>query len=253
MATPATTILVHFRNHVVPNEAESKAAGRPVYKDVEVCDIVFAANSKTKACFPAHEAEPNATRESILRGGQPVTYAMLYKDQYQAFKNGEVQTMGGTPLNELPFLTEAKRRELRALNIHNAEALSQLDGQPLKRLGMGGRELKNQAQAYLDRAAGSADVTALAASVASLQEQLNEERALRKEMMDAAIVQKVGPAPVEPPSLNDRHQMQDQPDTDYDRWSDESLKEHIKSVTGQRPMGNPKHETLVNAVRELGQ
>jgi hypothetical protein len=78
---------------------------------------------------------------------------------------------------------EGKRRELKALGVNTVEQLASLDGTPLKQLGMGGREMKNQAQAYLDNAAGSADVTNLAAQVAALTQQLSEERHLREEYM----------------------------------------------------------------------
>ena len=45
----------------------------------------------------------------------------------------------------LPFLTEASRAELRALNIYTVEALAAIDGQELKNLGHGGRDMKNKA------------------------------------------------------------------------------------------------------------
>jgi hypothetical protein len=163
MSANSNLVTVIFRNHVLPDEQASLKAGRPIFSDMEVCDIYFAANRQTKATFPAHDAEPNATREAAKEGKGVVTYAMLYNEQYKAFKNGEAQPLSGTPLSEAPFLTEAKRRELKALNVHTVEALAGLDGTPLKQIGMGGRELKNKAQAYLDAAAGSADVTHLAA------------------------------------------------------------------------------------------
>lgn len=258
---------VSFRSHVQPDEQASKKAGRPIFTEIEVCDISFPANRQTRATFPAHDAEPNATRESSAAGGGVVTYAQLYNAQYLAYKSGVAQPIGGTPLSEAPFLTEAKRRELKALNLHTVEALASLDGMPLKQLGMGGRELKNQAQAYMDNAAGSADVTSLAAQVALLTEQLNEERKLREEFTNAALAKreriKAGeeseeladeededePAaedeqeeaePVEPPSAEE-----------IDGWDDEDLKGYIARETGSRPKGNPSHATLLAAAKEL--
>jgi hypothetical protein len=69
MSANANTVNAVFRNHVVADEQASKAAGRPIFTDMEVCDLSFPANTKTKATFPAHEAEPNATRESVAAGG----------------------------------------------------------------------------------------------------------------------------------------------------------------------------------------
>lgn len=238
MSANSNLITVVFRNHTIPNEAASRAAGRPIFTDLEVCDIFFAANTKTKATFPAHDLEPNATREAAERGEGHVTYAMLYNEQYKAFKNGEVQSMAGTPLSEAPFLTEGKRRELKALNVHTVEALAALGGNALKQIGMSGLDLKTKAQAYLDNAAGSADMTAMAGEIAALRAQLDEERSLREEFTQA---RQPAPAPVVDPV-----------DTvDFDAMSDEDLKVYIAEQTGSRPKGNPNHDTLVAAAKEL--
>lgn len=167
-ATNENLVTVIFENHPVLNDGESLRKGRAIYDDVEVCVIRFAGDSKKVAVFPAMEAEPNETRLK----GHVVTYADHYNTQYMQYKNGQQQTVSGTPLAEAPFLTEGKRRELRALNIHSVEALAALDGAPLKMLGMGGREWKNQAVAFLAAAAGSADFTGMAAEIERLKERL---------------------------------------------------------------------------------
>jgi len=249
-----TTVV--FRIHTMPDATASQKAGRPIFSDMEVCDIAFAGNTKTRATFPAHEAEPNATRESVKDGGGVVTYAMLYNEQYRAFKAGAAQPTSGTPLSEAPFLAEAKRRELKALNIHTVEALAGLDGNPLKQLGMGGRDLKNQAQAYLDNAAGSADVTALAAQNASLLEQMADLRDQLAQMSGRNTpVNQVGAlqSGSQPEEAADKPEGETDPDasTDFDTWDDDKLKDYIAGHTGSRPRGNPSHNTLVAAAAEL--
>jgi len=247
-----TTIV--FRVHTTHDITASQKAGRPIFADVEVCDIVFAGNTKTKATFPAHETEPNATRESIKAGGGVVTYAMLYNDQYRAFKAGYAQPTSGTPLAEAPFLAEAKRRELKALNIHTVEALAGLDGNPLKQLGMGGRELKNQAQAYLDAAAGSADVTSLAAENSTLRQQMEDMRAQMADLIayNKGVTGGVTGHPADPnvPKTELEREVAEA-STDFELWDDDKLKDYIAEHTGSRPRGNPSHNTLVAAAAEL--
>ncbi|BAB48034.1 hypothetical protein [Mesorhizobium japonicum] len=258
---------VVFRTHTQPDEAASKKAGRPIFTDIEVCDITFPANRQTRATFPAHDAEPNATRESMANGGGVMTYAQVYNAQYLAYKSGVAQPMGGTPLSEAPFLTESKRRELKALNVHTVEALASLDGMPLKQLGMGGRELKNQAVAYIDNAAGSADVTNLAAQVAILTQQLAEERRMREEFTNAALARreriKAGEEieDDEQPEDDEPAELEPEPDdfepvlpptfAEIDAMDDEALKVYIAKETGSRPRGNPNRDTLVAAAKEL--
>lgn len=164
------------------NEAKSKLANRPVYDDIEVCEIYLAANKYTQPVFPAHEVWK--THKSVDANGfevvEDITYAMRFAKQYMEFKSGGPQGITGTPLAELPFLTAGKRLELKALNIHTAEALAALDGSNLKMLGMNGRELKNSAAAYLETAAKTAPLTAMKdelasrdATIAKMQEQID--------------------------------------------------------------------------------
>lgn len=172
LATENLTVAI-FRTHSTKNESKSQTAGRPIYDDIEVCELRFAANKQTVGVFPAHEIfkwhDDHETGERT-----PLTYALAYPDQYRKFKAGEAQVASGTPLGELPFLTQGKRLELKALNIHTAEALAALDGNSLRMLGQGGRNLKEQAQAYLDAAAGSADVTRQAEIISELRARIEQ-------------------------------------------------------------------------------
>lgn len=232
MADNSNLMVPRFFVHTVLNEGKSKEAGRPIYDEMEACEIRFAANKQTVAVFPAHEVWSIVETPDGMR--EPQTYAMRFSEQYRKFKAGEAQVMSGTPLEELPFLTASKRLELKALSIFTAETLAALDGQPLKQLGMQGRELKNQAQAYLDKAAGSADVTKLAAANESLKDQV---KVLQEQVR---AIQSGATANVEPV-----------PESAFDGWDDADIKEYIKSETGAAPRGNPSHETLVKMADEV--
>lgn len=237
MTDNAALIVPRFKVHTSINESASRAAGRPIYDEMEVCEIHLAANKQTVGVYPAHEVWKTVETPDGMR--EPQTYAMRFPDIYKKFKDGAAQSMSGTPVEELTFLTASKRLELKALNVYTAEALASLDGAALKRLGMGGRELKNQAQAYLDNAAGSADFTKLAAENESLREQMRELQQSFAQMQGKAV-----PVPVEP----------DEPEvapSQFANWSDSDIKEWIKLKTGKAPQGNPSHETLVRSADEL--
>lgn len=217
-------LVATFKNHALLNEAESRKAGRPIYRDMEICEIRTAGDRNSVKVFPAHEI----SHHDEDNNNEPVTYAMRFPEQYSRFKAGAAQSQSGTPLEELPFLSQAKRLELKALNVHTAEALASLDGNPLKALGIGGRELKNQAQAYLDTANKSADSTRLAAENESLRQQLED---LRREKAQQAA----------------------KPTSAFDGMEDEELKSFIAEKAGQRPRGQPSHATLVRMAEELSQ
>src|SRR5262249_27246542 len=152
--------------------------------------------------------------------------------QYKRFKNQEAQVMNGTPVDELPFLKQHQRFELKALGIFTAETLASLDGQPLKQLGMDGRSLKTQAEAYLKRAADTASVSELA----------NENAALRAQLAALNAV------PAAAPTAEGGTDTSGSPFADMDV---EALKEWIKDATGERPRGNPSHATLVKMADEI--
>lgn len=182
-----------FYTQPVEDVHETRKQGRPIFKDAEFVEVRFAGDKQRVHVAPAHEAFKRDKHTN-----EPITYAMEYAPLYQKFKEGLVQDGGGTPLDELTFLTAAKRSELRALNIKNAEALAALDGEPLKRLGMGGRELKNQAAAYLEKASGSAVEARLAAENETLKTQMEAMQAQIAELM-AGGKGATAPAPAETP------------------------------------------------------
>lgn len=226
MAQAQPAVVAVFKTIAQKDEKASKEAGRPIYKDLEVCEYRYPGNRLNVPVFPAHSFAGWRTDE---HGNQEqVTYAMKHAEQYRRFKEGLTQVQEGTPLSELPFLSQSKRLELKALSILTAEQLAALDGQNLKALGPGGRELKNQAQAYIDNANGSAEVTRLAADNAALKLQIEEMRAEMAAM----------------------HRPAEKPADSLDAMDDEALKEVIKEKTGARPRGNPSHETLVRMAQE---
>lgn len=239
MAAPQNENLIfaRFFNHTIPDEGASKKAGCPKYKDIECIEMRYAGNKQTVHVAPAHEV---FKRDRNFSTGEvtEVTYALAYNDQYKKFKAGEAQDASGTPLAELPFLTQAKRLELKALNIHTAEALAMIDGPNLKMLGMGGRELKNQAQAYLDNAKGSVDVVNMAAQIATLQAELAALKGQSATEDPAAETDPANPnaSPFASPFAD---------------WAAEDLKNWIAEQSGERPKGNPGHATLVKRADEI--
>lgn len=206
-------VVPFFKTVAQQDMTASKKAGRPIFKDVEVVEVRIAGDRNFAPVFPAHAMWRRVN-------GEEVTYAQRFADAYERFAAGKEQVADGTPLSELPFLTEAKRAELRALKVYTAEALASLDGKNLTNLGGQGREMKNQAIAYLEKSTGTAGATALAAEVEALRAELAAVRA----------------GEVEPAPADDEK---------------EALKARIADLTGSRPRGNPSVETLREMLEEM--
>ena len=217
---PDAALVATFRNHAVRNEAKSVAEGRPIYDDIEVVEIRMPGNRTGAPIFPAHAVSHWVTDP---RTGEQtkITYAERFRHQYQQFKAVQQQTKTGTPLDHAPFLTEARRSELRALNVYTVEQLALVDGAELKNLGTGGREMKNRAQEYIEESKTRAPNLQMQAEL----EALRARNALLEEDNEA-MKKRSG-------------------DGQFEDMTDEQIRSYIQSNTGHAPQGNLARKTLL--------
>lgn len=155
--------------------------GRPIYRDVEMVEVLIPGDRNFRPAFPAHELMEQPKEV----GDEGRTWAEVYADAYRDFRAGADQSVSGTPLGEAPFLTRARVSELTALGIQTVEQLAELADRAKKRLGPDAGPLVAQAKAYLDAARQSADPVRLASENASLQERI-EAMAREMEAMRAS-------------------------------------------------------------------
>lgn len=128
----------------IQNMFETEKQGRAIYQDVEWVDILIPGDTKTKV-----------SRKVIAEDKH------RWPQYYQAYQLKKEAPVTGTPIEQWPILSPAKVDELKTVNIKTIEDLASLPDQYLEVLGMGGRELKIKASAYLESAAGTADIQAL--------------------------------------------------------------------------------------------
>jgi outer membrane murein-binding lipoprotein Lpp len=223
---PDASLVVLFRHHAIQNHARSVAEGRPIFDDIEVCDI-RAPGSRNYGTFPAHSRSHWAF--DPYSGGQTeVTYVQRFPRQYEQFRAHAAQTKSGTPLDYAPFLTTGRRAELRAQNIYTVEQLATIDGQELKNLGVGGREQKNLAMEYLAGAKDNAKNTTLEAELDAMRAKnmaLEQDLEAARKAAEAAGEQ-------------------------FDEMTTDQLREYIRANTGHELQGNPNRKTLTRMAIE---
>ena len=225
---PDASLVALFHHHALKNEARSVKEGRPIFDDIEVVDVRIA-GSRNFSVFPATAF--SHWENNPLTGEQTaVTYAERFSRQYQQFKMQMTQTKSGTPLAHVPFLTEARRAELRALNIYTVEQLAAIDGQELKNLGQHGRDLKNKAQEYIAESKALAPSTEMAAEL----EALRARNTVLED--DAKLLAKA-----------------DKVDTDFDDMNLEQLREYITTNSGHAPHGSIGRKTLIRMAADVQQ
>jgi hypothetical protein len=210
---PDELLVAVFKNVAMLNQGKTLKEGRAIYDDVEMCEI-RKPGSRDVGTYPATEF----TRWVVdAETGEQVkqTYAERFRHQYQQFKAKAQQTKSGTPLALVPFLSEAKRAELRAQNVYTVEALAAIDGPELKNLGQGGREWKNAAVAYLEE-------TKRGAPNLQMQAELDALRARN------AILEE---------DLKFKKANDDRRRSEFKEMTLEQLREYITVNSGQAPLG----------------
>jgi hypothetical protein len=264
-----------FKTMHFENVRESLKAGRPIYEDVEVCEIRIA-GTKDSTVQPSHMISPSWEVDEDTGEQRQLTYAERFPRQYQQFKAKQQQTKSGTPLDYVPFLTDARRAELRAQNIYTIEALAELDGQPLKNLGIGGRDLKNKAVEYLASSSHDGTILRQQAQIEALQAQLrlleDDRRLASSPPAPQLSGPREGPDPVPtPPEKEEPAPGEEEHDDNDGEGEDErlvaagpnvsaeliglsrdELRAYIVEKTGKRPVGNPSLRNLVRIAQELG-
>lgn len=227
MADEKPHLHVEFYTEPVENPKESAKQGRPIFEDKEFVFVQIAGDPKNTFRAPAHS-----------KGAGGITYAERFPDHYRLFKlDQDQQGASGTPLSEVPWLSAARREELKALKIFTVEALAQLDGSLLQRIGMGARELKNKAQAWLDSAADHAGEARLAEELAARDAVIDELRQQMAELMAGRQTGLLSSEPVDPSPFNG--------------WDDGALRQFIEEQSGKKPHHLLGRAKLVQMAEEL--
>ena len=196
----------------IKNNAESEKAGRPIF------------DSKTMV-----EIRIPGDKNMTWVGEVNDKHKERWPDHWAAFQKGELRAASGTPLEEWPNpeLTKGRVAELKAMDILSVEELAGVSDGLLPKMGMGARELRDQAKAYIDRAKGGAGNAAMVAELARL-----------KEMVER-LTGNVPPAVAQDKSIED--------------CTDAELKEFIKRETGEGVRGNPSRETLIARAKAIAE
>ena len=217
---PDANLVATFRHHPQKNEAKTLAEGRQIFDDLEVVDIRVPGSRDFKT-FPALTFARWVT-DPITGEQTKQTYAERFSHQYRQWKAQQQQTKSGTPLDHCPFLTEGKRAELRAQNVYTVEQLAAIDGQELKNLGLGGRELKNRASEFIAESKNSAPNLQMAAEL----EAMRAQNALLAEDLEALKLRQAG-------------------EGQFKEMTDDQIRDFITTHTGHAPTGNLTRKTLV--------
>lgn len=177
--TDAGMFVLFYMESIEDKEA-SLTEGRPIFRDHEFIKIMPPGDKNTVICEPVNDE-----------------YRMRWPNQYNAFKNQQIQVNDGTPLEEWPILRKSQVMMFKAVNVHTVEQLANVSDQNLPNLGMGSREFRDKAIAYIETAKTGAIPEAAQNEIAELKLQIE---ALKNQMAGFNITpedapKKRGPKP----------------------------------------------------------
>lgn len=183
-----------FYTEAVLDQAQTEAQGRQIYKNVDMIKLMFAGNNTTVRIRPVQ----------LKQEGQVPADPDRFPKQWAAFKNSQEQVQDGTPIEQWPPISKAMALELKAMKIHTVEMLA---GVTDANLWMGGRQLRDNAIAWLKEAESGAETIRLRNEVEKLQEQIkalmNQNAGFSTSQKQGQVVTSTQAAPIsEAPVIN---------------------------------------------------
>ncbi len=173
-------LLVQFSMYPHPDRDATAKEGRPMFKEVLYVMIMVPGDKDSIVHRPAWEKD-----------------FQRFPRQYQAFQNKKAQeSVAGTPLRSVGFLTLGQIKELEYFNCYTVEQLANMsDANTSKFIGI--QKLKQLANDFLTAAKEAAPLTAIRAEIEKRENELaaannaiNEQSARIKAL--EALVAKMG-------------------------------------------------------------
>ena len=142
--------LVRFERTPEDDIALSRTTGRYMAKDE---DYVYITPPYSRDEVPKVAKTWLAENDlKVLQGKISASQAKNYRDQYEAWKNGQEVPPEGTPIKGWAVLSPAKQAMLIDRKIMTVELLANANDEGLRTIGMGGMELRKMAQTWLAQA-----------------------------------------------------------------------------------------------------
>lgn len=169
---------VIFELRAVEDRQASIKAGHAVYTDVPFA-LVTPMGSKDQVEFVA-EDWLKMLADEVRNGRFPQTWLEGFKLSFKGWQEGVEVPPNGTAIRNWPPATPAEVKMLQDLKILTVEDLANANESLLTAIGIGGRQLRERARAWLTVAAAGAPAEELSA----MKKELEEKDARIKELTD---------------------------------------------------------------------
>lgn len=139
---------VTFEQRAVEDRNATIAAGGMVMKDV---DFVIVRQIGSKNTLEKDAAEWLADLSTLVSNGTyPAEWAAHFRQKYEAYKTGQNEPELGLSVRQWPSLSKAQVENLIAANVRTVEDIAAMNEPTMHKVGLGARELKKKAIAYIE-------------------------------------------------------------------------------------------------------
>lgn len=178
---------VRFERVAVEDKAASLKAGHYVAKDVDFA-LITPPYSKDVFKIKVTQWKENMKLD-VHNERLPVQWMEKYLEDYERWLTGQEIPLNGSPIKGWGVISPAHQKNLIEMNILTVEDLAGINDEGIRRIGMGGLDLKHKAKAWLSQlqdkgpltqeiAAVKAENQLLKTTVASLEERVKDLAAL---------------------------------------------------------------------------
>lgn len=177
---PQRPPFIVFEQRAIEDRNASIAAGGLVMRDVDYVIV------RQVGCKDTVEKEAEGwladIEKAAAQGTYPGEWVRHFREKYQAFKAGQAEPELGLSVRQWPSLSKAQAENLVAAGVRTVEDVAVMNEPTMQRVGMGARELKGKAKAYVE----SRDQNKAAEQITALQAQLGD-RETRIEALEARL------------------------------------------------------------------
>lgn len=199
---------VRFEVRAVPDPEATLREGHHVSKDEH---WILVTPPYSKDCVEKKVANWFAQKEIDVKNGRVnPKHLDMWKESYSRWKNGLEEPLNGTSVKEWNALSPAQCKNLISAGCRTIEDVAMVNDEGLKRIGIGGIDLKNKARAWLQAAKDHGplvnEVTKLKNENAQLMgavESLTEQVAILKRHLESTAVEEVPRGTIENISADD--------------------------------------------------
>lgn len=139
---------VEFEVRPVEDRSASETAGHIVYRD-EIFAVVTPAGTRDRLEKVAEEWILNL-EEGVRQERIPADWPAAYRKRLELFRSNQEAPLDGTAIQAMTTLTPSQVKNCLNANVRTVEDLAEASEEAMLRIGMGGRDLKQKAKAWLE-------------------------------------------------------------------------------------------------------